>query len=380
MVSDGREANIRISRSGPKELVDITAAPRGKEGDNPEGVHMRYLFDFQDHKVFMVSLRAGANTCSWMRYVSAEAPVEFDPITGSAAMLSKPPKGAVKALGAETINGIPTKVQEFVAPGESKIKIWLGEKGNVIVKLEGVGPDGKPLMRMEIKQLNYGKPADSLFSQPPNCTIQAQGEWSSTELNAGGETSFEVQGAGATAGPQTAKENAPKAPEGKQRKVYTNDDMSTSQPTSADAAAGAETEPSAGTVSQEARPTQANSRVTEVHLHLVPDNYTGSCPVHVQLVSEITTDGPGTVWYLLDLWGGSPSREGTVSFSAAGTKTVTVEETINKTMSPSDEAELYAVMEDQQGNHAKVNVGDGWMGAGIMGRHITCTGQASPAQ
>jgi hypothetical protein len=75
-----------------------------------------------------------------------------------------------------------------------------------------------------------------------------------------------------------------------------------------------------------ARAAQADGgKVTAVRLHFVPDSYAGPCPGHVQLVGDITTDGPGTVWYHFLAGAVSHSPEGTVSFSAAGTKTVTVE-------------------------------------------------------
>jgi hypothetical protein len=47
-----------------------------------------------------------------------------------------------------------------------------------------------------------------------------------------------------------------------------------------------------------ARPAQADTgKVTAVRLRLVPESYAGPCPGKVQLVGDITTDGPGTVWY-----------------------------------------------------------------------------------
>jgi hypothetical protein len=308
-VFSGRESNVKINRNGLKELVEVTLAP---QGGSSKGVHMRYLFDFQAHKAY--TLDVVTNSCSWMKYVSADAPVNYDPITGSAVMLAETAKAKPNVLGTETINGVPTKVEELVAPGQGKTKIWLAEKGNFIVKLEGVGPDDKPTVNMEIKQLTYGKPLDTLFSVPPNCTTQTQGEWSSTGVNAHAETSVEAQGSGSanlatsqsqgaaslrtsgTAGSQTAAKPAP-----------------------------------TGTVSQVARPTQANSRVTEVRLHLVPDSYSGPCPAKVQLVGTITSDGPGTAYYQFQAGAVGGNREGTVNFSGAGTETITSEGQVRRT-------------------------------------------------
>lgn len=117
----------------------------------------------------------------------------------------------------------------------------------------------------------------------------------------------------------------------------------------------------------------APSRVTEVRLHLVPDHYAGPCPGHVQLVGEITTNGPGTVWYRFLAGAVSHSPEGTVTFSEAGTKTVAVEGTFRATPRvPS--AALLAIMEDQAGNHGPLT-----LSSGPADYNIVCTGQAPPA-
>jgi hypothetical protein len=50
-------------------------------------------------------------------------------------------------------------------------------------------------------------------------------------------------------------------------------------------------------------------------------NYTGPCPAHIKMVGTITTDGPGTVFYQFGAGKMDPGE--TVTFSAAGTKTVT---------------------------------------------------------
>ena len=112
--------------------------------------------------------------------------------------------------------------------------------------------------------------------------------------------------------------------------------------------------------------------MTEVRLHLVPDHYAGPCPGHVQLVGDITTNGPGTVWYKFLAGAVSHSPEGTVSFSSAGTQTVTIDGTFRMTPRV-PHASLIAIMEDEAGNHGPRNVS-----SGPVDYNITCTGQASP--
>ncbi len=185
----GRESNVEVYRNGSKELVDVVLAPQAGKS---QSVHMRYLFDFQAHKAY--TLDVVNNACGWMNYVSAEAPVNYDPITGSAIMLATTTKATPRILGTASINGLATTIEEFSAPGQGKTKIWLAEKGQFIAKLESFGPDGKPMLHMEVKQVSYRKPADSLFAVPPNCTSQTPGEWNSTGVNAHAKASAMEQG------------------------------------------------------------------------------------------------------------------------------------------------------------------------------------------
>ena len=297
----GRESDVRIYRDGSKELVEVSIAPWAA---NPQGVHMNYLFDFQAHKAY--TSMVGGNACSWMKYVSADAPVNYDPITGSAVMLAGSAQATPTALGTATINGITAKVEEFAMPGQGKSKLWLAEEGNFIVKLEGFGPDDndKPIMHMEVKQVSYGKPADSLFSTPPNCTTQTQGEWSNVGVNAHAETSVEAQGSG-SANLETNQSQGKASVQTSGRKI------------SRTAAKPAPT----GTVSRRAQAAPASGGVTEVRLHEPTlQKFDGPCGSYLDLVATITTTRPGTVWYRflapegLEFSGG---QEGTMTFGSA---------------------------------------------------------------
>lgn len=70
-----------------------------------------------------------------------------------------------------------------------------------------------------------------------------------------------------------------------------------------------------------ARPAAAFT-VTDVQAHAEPAHYYGSCPVTVNFVGVITTDGPGTVTYRWEHSPGTGVPE-SVSFSGAGSRTVT---------------------------------------------------------
>ena len=341
----GKESALNIFRNGPKELIDVTITPWEA---NPKGVHTINLFDLQAHKVYMRNVTHG--TCSWMNYVSADMP-NYDPIAASAS----PDFGKINPNGlTEVVNGIPAKIQEVSGPpGQPTAKIWIAVKGRFIVKMEMTPPNGQPIKMMEVKHVSFGQPLDSYFVPPSNCDTQAQGEMTSTGFSAHAEAQVEAKGTGsvdlrtdATHGEATVRTS-----------VMAGSQVNPPPPRSRRLGATAP---------------NATSRVTDVRLHLVPDQYEGACPRPIQLVAEITTDGPGIVWYRFLSGAVNHSPEGSVSFSAAGTQTVTTDGTI--TLTPGvPSASFIAIMEDEKGQHGPLNVS-----AGQVNYNITCVGRTAP--
>jgi hypothetical protein len=183
----GQAANLKLSRRGSKELVELTVPPWG---GNPQGVHMRYLFDFEAHKAYQQHLDTHA--CAWIKYISARAPKNYDPVT-SAAGDPEFARAKQHSLGTETVNGIPAYITESDSP-QGKIRMWLAQRGDFPVKMQMAGPDGKPVTLLEVKHLDFSPPAASLFVPPGNCATQAQGEWSDTEMSGHAEAKIEVRG------------------------------------------------------------------------------------------------------------------------------------------------------------------------------------------
>ena len=113
--------------------------------------------------------------------------------------------------------------------------------------------------------------------------------------------------------------------------------------------------------------------VTAVKLDSVP-NYTGPCPAHIKFTGTITTDGPGKVFY--QFGAGKMEPGDTVTFTAAGTKTVSHVVTFNKPEPGfGDQIGVYpileAVGEDASGNHDA-----SMQGSNNAGFTINCTGTA----
>jgi hypothetical protein len=345
----GKESTIQIFRKGPKELIDVTIAPWEA---NPKGIHTINLFDLQAHKVYMRNVTH--STCSWMSYVSAGMP-NYDPIAASA---TAPPADVGKqkpnGTSTEVVNGIPSRIEDVAGPPEQgKARIWIAEKGKFIVKMEMTPPDGKPIKMLEVKQVSFTQPPDSYFVTPTNCDTQAQGEMTSTGFSSHAEVQVEAKGTGSA-------------------DLKTNETHGEVTVRTSGMAGSQVNPPPARSPNLGATAPNASSRVTDVRLHLVPDHYAGPCPSPVQLVAEITTNGPGTVWYRFLAGAVSRSPEGTVTFRSAGTKTVTTDGTIR--LAPRvPAASFIAIMEDEQGNHGPLNVS-----SGEVNYHITCTGQAAP--
>jgi hypothetical protein len=96
--------------------------------------------------------------------------------------------------------------------------------------------------------------------------------------------------------------------------------------------------------------------VTAVRLRLVPERYTGPCPSRVQLVGQVTTDGPGKAHYefLAGAVKMNGPSEGTLTFKAAGTQTVTLNaEYVSTPEVP--EALMLAVMQNADGTSPPQN-------------------------
>lgn len=125
-----------------------------------------------------------------------------------------------------------------------------------------------------------------------------------------------------------------------------------------------------GTGASASKPT---TKVTAVTLRPVPD-YSGPCPARIRFTGTITADRPGKVLYQFGAGTMEPGE--TITFSAAGSRTVSGAITFGASSGPGTQigvsAILQAVGEDASGNH------DGFMessnNADFM---ITCTAAAA---
>ncbi len=280
---------VKISRDGSKEVVDqiMPVGPgRAKE------FHNHLLYDFQAHKLYAQDVGDPSVPCGVQDYTDPAAPPEFDPISGSDALMKELTEGnaQLKQVGTETLNGIAAKVMEFTS-AQGNGKVWIAQNGGFPVKIVSIGPDGKAQTLIEVKQLSFAKPPASAFAAPEGGCVPIQ---------------------------------------------------------SADSS----------------KPT---TNVTALTLQKI-GNYTGPCPAHIKMVGTITTDGPGTVFYEFGAGKFDPGE--TITFSAAGTQTVTHVMTFQPKYGNNvgGLAILQAIGEDASGNH-----GIPTQGSNNADFNITCT-------
>jgi hypothetical protein len=205
-MSTGSAVDVKVSRFGPREFVDVTATSKAGKA-----VHAQHWFDLVAHKAY--SLDVVKNSCYWMTYTGPDMPTMYDPVATpppSAADLATFKKNTVRQ---ENVNGIATYFTES-SSDQGKASIWVAVNGYYPVKAMMAFPGAQPMQMLEVKQLRFEKPSAALFTPPANCPTQAQGEWSATGMSSHFEMNVEAHGSGSvdlgsgkTTGNATVKSN-----------------------------------------------------------------------------------------------------------------------------------------------------------------------------
>ncbi len=180
----------KVSRFGPREFVEVTAAPQAGQ---TTAVHARHWFDLLARKAY--SLDMIKNTCSWMTYTGPDMPTMYDPIATpppSAEDLAKFNKSTARL---ENVNGIAARFTES-SSDQGKASMWVAVNGGYPVKAVITLPGSKPILMLEVKELRFEKPSTALFTPPANCTTQVQGEWSATSISSHFDFNIEAHGSG----------------------------------------------------------------------------------------------------------------------------------------------------------------------------------------
>jgi hypothetical protein len=285
-----RRMTVSVERDGPRERIELAIDKNA----------MTSLYDFAAHRVYWIGW-SGPGTCSSGRYLSGRAPVDQDPITGTADNLRKLADGRPRqAAGTGAVVGRPVRVEAFVggkkpAGPEAEpwpTRVWLAEEGGWLLKLEGEGPGGKSMTLLEVTQLTFAQPAGAPLQPPAPCT-STDSEMDDTGLiRAHAEASAEVQATG-----------------------------------TADLGRGT----TSSTVTRtEGPPPKARAaplaKVGGLTLSAAEQPHPGPCGTKLQLTGTITVDGPATIRFRLQSSAGGlqfpDGQGGTVTVDGAGSTTL----------------------------------------------------------
>ena len=310
MSSMGSPMTVEAHRNGSQEVIERTASQASK-------FHDKVWYDFQAHRLYTLDLNS--NICTTQAYESAWAPSMSDPVGAAAETAAQMASMPADQWQKATLNGIAVLTMEN-SSDDAHVKVWVDEKHKFMVRMD-MAPGKEPLTtRFEIRQISYGPSPDALFTVPSNCKALG-GSSSST----GGHTEVQVQ-----ASASGTRQLGP---------------------------GGGTTSQGSASIVESPQPGPRKSKVLGVRLRLDPPSYTGHCPAPIKLIADITTDGPGKVWYsfLAGAVAKNGPSEGTVEFTAGGTKSVVLEGTVPRTpMVPA--TRVLTAMEDESGNHGPQTV------------------------
>jgi hypothetical protein len=262
---------FNVARDGSKVSLE-QIVPKSDMGP---GMHVRQIYDFATHKYWTMP---EGEPCIVSTYTSDHLPSTFDPIGGAEATRAEMAKSKPVALRSETVNGIPTKVYEMPGPEiDGKMRMFLEEKHNFVVKAVIIPAGGKEQTRMEITSLSYEKPAAALFVPPQNCRVQG-GESSAT----GGHAEVRI-----------------------------------------DASAKGEANPGTAKPAQEGGAAEA-PEIEVGGAGVSPVHYTGPAPAAFEFQFDIAASGPVQAQWVLVSQANTAWESGTIAFEAAGSQTLKV--------------------------------------------------------
>jgi hypothetical protein len=264
-------ATLNIARDGSKASLE-QIVPKSDRGP---GMHIRQIYDFATHQCWTMP---EGEPCIVSTYTSNSLPSMFDPISGAEGIVAEMAKSKLVALRSETVNGIPTKVYETPVPEvKGKMRVFLEETHNFVVKAVFIPAGGKEETRMEITSLSYGKPAAALLVPPQNCRAQA-GQSGAT----GGHAETQIDA--------SAKGEA---------------NLGTVKPAPKGGAAAA-------------------PEITVLGYGVSPVNYTGPAPAAFEFLFDISASGPVQAQWVLVSQADTAWESGTITFKAAGRQTLKV--------------------------------------------------------
>jgi hypothetical protein len=156
----GPAVTMQVYRDGSKALVEQSYLTQS----GGQSSHTRTLYDLQAHETYSWDASNAGVSCARGTFSGDWG----DPLALAAELSADLAKQHPNQIGAETLNGISTKVMEAETP-DGKAKAWVDEKSGLMIKLVMIPKAGQPQTLIEVKQLTLAKPAASYFALPPAC-------------------------------------------------------------------------------------------------------------------------------------------------------------------------------------------------------------------
>jgi len=91
-----------------------------------------------------------------------------DPFAMSGELKAGIAKGDFKPAGAETLNGIPTKVYTATTDGNN-VKVWYDDKDGLVIRTTFAQPNAPVMTMIDIRKLSLAPPPALAFRLPPAC-------------------------------------------------------------------------------------------------------------------------------------------------------------------------------------------------------------------
>ena len=146
----GPATTTSFYRNGSKAALDIV---------HP-GTHVRSVIDLQAHTSITWDASQAAAECGNSSFKGDWG----DPFVFAAGIMDDLNKQHPTPAGTETVNGVSTKVSEFVMEGTTgKSKVWIDPKYGMIMRILMAQAGGAPKVAFETTQMTFAAPPAAMF-------------------------------------------------------------------------------------------------------------------------------------------------------------------------------------------------------------------------
>ena len=152
----GAKVTATFYRNGSKAVVDYPLT--------------RSLYDLQTQVRYTWTLADPGGACG-----SATFSGEWgDPFALSPVAADQIAKQLAKVTGAETINGVATRIVESPNPPGGTVKFWQDPKSTLVLRVQMVPASGPAVTMVDVQRFSMAAPDPALFVLPAGCHLPAK--------------------------------------------------------------------------------------------------------------------------------------------------------------------------------------------------------------